>query len=268
MTEFDDDTALTRAGDGVLHGTVTGRWHIGTGPNGGYIAAIMARAVMAESPFPQPLTMTVHFVDRPEPGPVRVTVDKVRVGRSHATLSSRMEQDRPVAVALTTVGRFRPDEPESIQAGPPSYPPPAECISGKGPVIPGMTFRDRFAMRVASADDLVFLRGAPGPARTGGWTRLVDRPLDSLAVPLFMDAWPPAMFSTFLGGGAPTLELTVHWRAEPATEWHLAMFRSRYLSGGYVEEDGELWDEDGRLIALSRQLARFVPPQPAPAVAP
>ena len=84
--------------------------------------------------------------------------------------------------------------------------------------------------------------------------------VDALAVPLVMDSWPPAIFSTFLGGGAPTIELTVHWRGRPQAAWHLARFTSSLLAGGYVEEDGELWGQDGRLVAQSRQLARFLPP--------
>ena len=111
-----------------------------------------------------------------------------------------------------------------------------------------------------------FGREQPGPARVGGWIRFADgRPIDNLAVPLLMDSWPPPMFATFLGGMAPTIELTVHWRNRPSPEnrWHLADFRSRYLLNGYTEEDGELWDENGRLVAQSRQLARFSPP-PAP----
>ncbi|HZT67973.1 MAG TPA: thioesterase family protein [Acidimicrobiales bacterium] len=261
MSELDDDTALEPVGEGAWEGRVTDRWSIGAGPNGGYIAAILTRALMADSPFPQPLTMTVHYMTRPSPGPARLTVERLRQGRSHATLLVRMAQGGPVAVALATTGRYRPDEPVSLQSEAPAYPPPEECISGKGPSIAGLTFRDRFATRVGSPDDLAFLRTSPGPAQTGGWSRLADgRPVDQIAVPLLMDSWPPAMFSTFLGGNAPTIELTVHWRAEPRTDWHLLLFRSRFLAGGYVEEDGEMWDEDGRLVAQSRQLARFVPP--------
>ena len=57
--------------------------------------------------------------------------------------------------------------------------------------------------------------------------------------------------------GAPTLELTVHWRNRVRTDWHYAAFETRTLAGGYVDEEGELWSSDGTLIAASRQLARY-----------
>jgi hypothetical protein len=33
------------------------------------------------------------------------------------------------------------------------------------------------------------------------------------------------------------------------------------MSGGYLEEDAEIWDSEGRLVALSRQLARASEPR-------
>jgi len=88
---------------------------------------------------------------------------------------------------------------------------------------------------------------------------MIDRELDQMAVPLFMDSWPPSIWSvTGSSGGAPTIELTVHWHAVPHTFWHLAWFHSIYCGGGYFAEDGSLWTSDGQLVAQSRQLARLI----------
>ena len=77
-------------------------------------------------------------------------------------------------------------------------------------------------------------------------------------MPLFADCWPPAIFVRHGFGLAPTIELTVHFRRSPRGGWHWCQFRTRVLAGGYVEEDGEVWAEDGSLVAQSRQLSRFV----------
>jgi acyl-CoA thioesterase len=210
------------------------------------------------------LTITIHYLDRPEEGPVTVSVEILRVGRSHASMEGRLMQgDRTIAVGLCTTGKRRRDAARSIQAAMPEYPPPSECVAlPLAEFQPGMTFRHRFDNLVRPDEPPFFERKQPGPAVMGGWTRLVDRDLDRLAVPLFLDSWPPAMFMTMLGGYAPTVELTVHWRSDPKPGWHLARFTSRFLIDGYVEEDGELWSEDGVLVAQSRQLALFIATAP------
>jgi acyl-CoA thioesterase len=100
-------------------------------------------------------------------------------------------------------------------------------------------------------------RREPGEiARLEGWMRFVDgREPDVAAVPLLADAFPPAVLDIAESAWVPTVELTVHVRARPAPGWIAASFRTRFLSAGYFEEDGELWDSTGRLVALSRQLA-------------
>jgi acyl-CoA thioesterase len=57
-------------------------------------------------------------------------------------------------------------------------------------------------------------------------------------------------------GGVPTVDLTVHIRAALPLpgDFVLAVFRTREVSGGFLEEDGEIWSRDGRLLAHSRQL--------------
>jgi acyl-CoA thioesterase len=95
-------------------------------------------------------------------------------------------------------------------------------------------------------------------AQNLAWLRFdPPRALDHLALTALSDGWMPAAFSK-LGRpfGAPTVDLTIHFRAPvPSGEWVLAEYRSRFSAGGAWEEDGELWAPDGTLLGQSRQLA-------------
>ncbi len=163
------------------------------------------------------------------------------------------------AHAIAIFGQRRADQPVDITLAS-----PATTKPGVGDRIrevplaeatPLMSFLERFEYRAEEGFDPFEPTG--GPAEVGGWTRLVDRGLDNVAVPMFCDCWPPPMFLRHGAGLAPTIELTVHFRHNPEPGWNWCSFTSRVLSGGYVEEDGEVWSESGTLIAQSRQLARF-----------
>jgi hypothetical protein len=263
MSEFDDDTALRRdpEGDGgTWRGEVAPRWHIGAGPNGGYIASFPLRAMSELSPFPDPLTMTTHYLQRPVYGPTVVRADIDQAGKAHAFLRARMDQEHgTVATALAIFGTHRPSEVEAVVARMPALPPPEETPVLTAPEGPDLEFVRRFEYRRPLEADEAFWGPTPTAPEVDGWVRLTDRALDALAVPLFMDSFPPAVFAVRGPGLCPTLELTVHWRSRPTTRWHAADFRTRFLMGGYMEEDGLLWGEDGRLVAQSRQLARYTP---------
>jgi acyl-CoA thioesterase len=139
-------------------------------------------------------------------------------------------------------------------------PPERAAPVARAPV--SIPMRERYESRVAFGSP--WSSGAE--AQTGGWIRLREDPgpVDAPLLTAYTDAWPPAVF-TRLGpgsvpGGVPTLDLTVHFRAPwPADldtrDFALVTFRSRLAHEGFVEEDGEIWTRDGRLLAQSRQLA-------------
>lgn len=262
-TEFDDDTSLRRTDDGTWTATVADRWHVGAGANGGFMASYPLRAMLDIAPFPDPLAMTTHYVQRPTYGPATVQATVTHAGKAHAFLHASMAQDHGVVLtAMAVFGTHRGEGETTLVTGrPPSIPPPDDCPVLRSPTS-GMPFVERFEYRIPADDAEAFWAPTPAPARVYGWARLVDRHLDTTAVPLFMDCFPPAVFGAVGLGLAPTLELSVHFRSRPRTSWHLAEFRTRFLVGGYMEEDGELWDEDGTLVAQSRQLARFTPAPP------
>ena len=115
-------------------------------------------------------------------------------------------------------------------------------------------------------DDAGFREGkASGKACVRGWFRLRDgEPIDPIGLLVAVDGFPPTIFNADLPvAWTPTVELTAHLRGVPAEGWLRCAFTTRFLTGGYLEEDGVVWDERGRLIAQSRQLA-LVPRQPGP----
>jgi hypothetical protein len=75
-SEFDRATAVAPLGDGARAGTVDAGWFAGRGPNGGYLAAIVLRAMIAElaDASREPRSLNCHYLRPPAAGPVRVDV--------------------------------------------------------------------------------------------------------------------------------------------------------------------------------------------------
>jgi acyl-CoA thioesterase len=250
---LDADTALEPLTPTRWRGEISERWWVVRGPFGGYVAALLTRALLlaVDDPARRPRSLTVHYVAPPAAGAVEVTAAVERLGRSATTVSLRMEQDgEPVAVAIGSCATWREGEPEWSEAPMPEAPPPEDCplLERRERMPP---FHERFEIR--------WVGGERGTARNVAWLRPdPPRVLDHLALTALSDGWMPAGF-TKLGRifGAPTLDLTIHFRAPiaPHCEWVLADYRSRFSIGGVWEEDGELWGSDGTLLAQSRQLA-------------
>ena len=68
-------------------------------------------------------------------------------------------------------------------------------------------------------------------------------------------ALPPVVFGLEVVGWSPTVELTWYMRAVPAPGALRVAARCRHVSGGWFDEEAEVWDSAGRLVAQSRQIA-------------
>jgi len=145
-------------------------------------------------------------------------------------------------------------------AVPPDLPPPERCLrAADAPptFLRHAAMLDRLDLRLDPAT-AGWATGRPsGLGQIRGWLRLADgREPDPLMLLLAADALPPVAFDLGLSGWTPTLELTVHVRARPAAGWLRIGLTTRNVAGGLLEEDAEVWDSRGRLVAQSRQLAR------------
>lgn len=256
--EFDADTRVDMAADHPFAADVTDRWSaIGGRPNGGYLVAICLQALRRELVFPDPLTVSAFFLRPASVGSATIRTDVARSGRRVATGEARLAQgdDEIVRVVASFTDLSRATGRTLVLAEPPVLPPPDAAIDLlAGGSMPGVTITDRVEYRVSSMPGWVGGTPSGDPSMTF-WMRFSDgRAADAMALPLLVDAAWPAVLE--LGErGSSTLELTVHVRARPVEGWLACRVTTRHVIGGYHEEDFEIWDAAGRLVAQSRQLA-------------
>jgi hypothetical protein len=262
VSEFDRDIALE--GDRApFAARLSEGWVVGGGVNGGYQLAVVGAALgRAAAGKPDPIAISAYYLSAARPGPATVTTQVLREGGTVATLSAGLRQgaeDR--LTVLATYGDLAglPDDVRTT-ATPPDLPPLENCVStafAPQEVRDVAPLMERFDMRL-DPRHVGWAVGEPsGNGELQAWFRLVDgREPDPVSLLMVVDALPPVTFDLGMFGWAPTLELTAHVRARPAPGWLRVRHATRNLAGGMFEEDCEVWDSAGRLVAQSRQLAR------------
>ena len=256
---FAGDTAVERLAPGHFAGFIRPGWDIGGNANGGYLLAIAARAMAIACERPDPVTITAHYLNPGREGPIEIQTHTHKRGKRFAVATATLgAADTPLLQVLGTFGDLAGagEGFERIEAAPPELPPPEECFR-QDPARGAPRIFGSVDLRLDPAD-AGFTRGEPsGLLRTRGWFRLpAQERVDTLGLLLAVDAFPPTAFNGRLPvAWVPTVELTVHLRGRPSPGWLRAEFSTRFVSAGFLEEDGEIWDSTGRLVAQSRQLA-------------
>ncbi len=261
MADFERDTAISPAGDGVFDCEFHTAWWVIAGPNGGYLAAIVTRALEAVVADGRPLrSLTVHYMRAPKEGPAQVRTETAREGRSVSFMRATIEQGgEPQATALAVFAADREGAAFGT-ARPPGIPAPEDVPLQGETRLQAPPFAQQFDFRPA-------IGGKPfegsAEAITGGWLWPKEgaSELDAALAVALCDSWFPALFTAAETPLAvPTLDLTVHLRAPlpRPSDWVLGTFWTRRVQDGFLEEDGELFSRDGELLAQSRQLALSV----------
>lgn len=256
---YEIDTRAEKNADGSFTAAVTDRWNaLGAGPNGGYVLGIVLRALAQVVPFPDPLVVSAFFTRRADIGAAQILTETIREGRSVATAEARLLQsgeERVRAIASFTDLDAQTGETLDLSE-PPDLPPPEECFDPLGGAsFPGLTLVDRMEYRAPVLPG--WTQGEPsGRPELEFWMKFRDRDADPLSLPLLVDAAAPAVMEIGAAGSS-TIELTVHVRGKPAPGWLACRSATRHVIDGYHEEDFEIWDSEGKLVAQSRQLARL-----------
>ena len=262
MHVFDTDIRVTQQDKGIFSGTISENWLINTTPNGGYIMALIANAMMQFTTNRATPVITANYLSRCRPGDFTITVSRIAQSTQFDRLQAQLTQDGEDRVFATGMFGIRQDECSLVryETSPPEI--QEREASFLVPSISTYTVYDNMNV-ILDPDCCGWINGRQLSERSEhkGWISFKeDRAFDIPAITLAADAFPPPILaSQGLIAWVPTLEFSVNIRNLPRSKWLKCLFRTRFITCGLLEEDGEIWDETNALVAISRQIAQFRP---------
>jgi acyl-CoA thioesterase len=234
-------------------------WTQGRANFGGLVAALMYASIAVPIKDDRVLrSATISFVGPVTTGAATITAELLRHGKSVTQAQARLVQNgEVVAVMLASFGAPRPS---SLNVEAPAAPAFKSPDAAKAlPYLPGLSpeFSQHFDYRWAHGD---FPFTGSSLPELGGWMRLkgMRGPVDMMDLFLLVDAWPPALLPLLK---APAMVSSLTWTMEPlylparktVRDWWQYQAVTDYAREGYGNCLARLWDDEGHLVAISRQ---------------
>ena len=260
---------LTRVSDTVFSFTPDPKYFVGNTPHGGYLLALMNKAITSVLPHPSTINSNVYYLDRTEPEPAELHVEVLRTSRGssmgqvkliqnekltclYSSLCSDFQYMKGYSGLGTTLPEIMNSVPEkdfkvmnyeNFKVGStPSFIQQLEMS-----VHPDHAWWDR-----SISNDVA-------EARCSAYLELKGGIADTYVLSYLADILPPVVQNKYGAlGWIPTLALTCNIRQLPKTNRLFIDGLAKDISNGYFEQDCYIWDMDGNLVVTSRQLAKIL----------
>ena len=260
LHQFDQDIALSEQSAFIYHTCISANWSINGVPDGGYLMAILAEAMRRNSDRESTPIITANYLARCVPGDAQVRVAKIVQSKQFERYQASLNQDG--TEKIRAIGTFASPAVECAveryETKPPELPLPDNCV--ELPPMPNYTLFEQMDIRLDPACTGWMTTGLLSEkSQINGWIKFSDeRRFDLAAILLAADSFPPAvMASQGLVAWVPTIELSVNIRNLPQGRWLKGTFSTHFITCGLLAEDGELWDAENQLVAISRQTAQY-----------
>jgi hypothetical protein len=253
---FAEATAVHPAGPGRYDTQLTPYWSAFGNPNGGYMAAITARAALAETGRAHPESVSTTFFKAARPGPAELEVIVNGTGRTLANARVLLRQEGVLVLESTIVCTDAPTG--EVPADPDALPADEELCAPAG-VRPGAG---------PSILDSVSVRYSPGrgpkdkadpDAVVTAWVRMLSgEDPDAMICIVAADSLVPTPFRFGIIGWSPTVSMTWHLRARPAPgPLAVTVAAGQVTPDGWFDERAVVVDSTGRTVAHAWQIARL-----------
>ncbi|EID16785.1 acyl-CoA thioesterase [Mycolicibacterium phlei] len=260
---LDDAVRLTPGADGALVGRTTAPYANMVGPFGGTTAAALLHAVeLHDDRAGDPVALTVNFAAPIAEGEFRIDTALMRANRTNQHWTMTLTQPNGVMTTATAVFGIRRETWSEVEAVMPDAPAP-ETLE-RFPTLEGIPFMRNYDLRYVAGPPPVDGVGQPSSTTTL-WARdYPARPLDFAALTALSDIFYPRIYRR-LGRPVPagTISMTTYFHVDAAElaavgdDFVLATARGQQYARGYLDQTGQVWSRDGRLLVTTHQIVYY-----------
>ena len=266
--QFENSIIIDRSDEDIFSMTPSKDYFVGNTPHGGYLTAVMQKALSLSMPHPHVINSNTLYLDRTEPKEIIIQVDKIRESRGSSVGRVSLIQDDKLRCMMTGIcsdfnymngvndletlppkifnedrGLFIPLNFDNKQEGfTPSFIKQTKCEIAK-----------QHAWWLKNEDEL------GDEARCAGFISMGEEIPDQFVLSFYSDFFPPVVMNKYGPlGWVPTLSLTTNIRQLPSTSELFMDVIAKDLNKGFFEQDCQIWDLNKNLVATSRQLTRIL----------
>jgi acyl-CoA thioesterase len=272
MNQFEQFQAaldLTKVSDTVFSFTPDPKYFVGNTPHGGYLLALMNKAMTEVLPHPSAINSNIYYLDRTEPEPAELHIEILRTSRGSSMGQVKLIQNNKITCLYSSIcSDFQymkghsgletpmPEIINSVQQDDFKVMNYENFKLGSTP-----SFIQQLNMSVhpdhAWWDREISTDAAE--ARCSAYLELQGGVADTFVLSYLADILPPVVQNKYGPlGWVPTLTLTCNIRQLPKTNLLFIDGIAKDISNGYFEQDCNIWDMSGNLVATSRQLAKIL----------
>ena len=244
-------------------------YFVGNTPHGGYLMAIMHKALTNILPHSTAISSSVQYLDRIDAKPFELEVETFKASRGSSSGIVKLKQDDRICTTFTgTCSDFEfmkgyddlqkplpnifkdKDKKDYVKMNydkiskgfTPAFIQQLECL-----IHPDHAWWNR------DSND------QNNEARCSAFLEMQGGIPDQFCLSFYSDILPPVVSNKYGPlGWIPTITLTTHIRQLPSTSELYADFKATDINKGYFEQDCNIWDLNGNLVASSRQLTRIL----------
>jgi acyl-CoA thioesterase len=266
--QFENSIIIDRSDENIFSMTPSKDYFVGNTPHGGYLTAVMQKALSLSMPHQHVINSNTLYLDRTEPKEICIQVKKVRESRGSSVGQVSLIQDDKLRCMMTGIcsdfnfmkgvndletlppeifnkerDSFISLNFENKQEGfTPSFIKQTKCEIAK-----------QHAWWLKNEDDL------GDEARCAGFISMGEEIPNQFVLSFYSDFFPPVVMNKYGPlGWVPTLSLTTNIRQLPTTSELFMDVIAKDLNKGFFEQDCQIWDLNQNLVATSRQLTRIL----------